>query len=466
MSLMMNLLPAALLGLAFASSIDAQGRDTLRLTLADAVTKGLRESDEVRLASAQLDVTEAQVTTARATALPQIRFTGNYTQVIENARANIVGQIFGQSYNYTTNLNFSQAIFQGGRILAGSRAAGSMRAASRMDVAEAQSLMSVAVQRAYLQAILARELEDIQTRNLELAAQRVALVEQLERGGRASRYEVLRARVERTNLEPALLQSRATRELADIEVRRLLNVPTTQPIELVSRLDTAALGAMAQSIAADSTTKPVRAAVRAAEYELDARRRGITIARADLLPTVSTFFQTGFTALPTRSGFPTARGISSNSLCPPGAPATQSCQNNGWFPDRSFGVQVAWPLFDGLRSKGNIELAHANARMAEISLTQERERVELERARAKSEFDRAEAAFAAQRASVGEADEAFRIASLRFERGLGTQLEVSDAQLLLLTARTNAARATVDYYLAAAELARARGLPVPLPPTR
>ena len=65
-----------------------------------------------------------------------------------------------------------------------------------------------------------------------------------------------------------------------------------------------------------------------------------------------------------------------------------------------------------------------------------------------------------------EADEAFRIASLRFERGLATQLEVSDAQLLLLTARTNAARATIDYYLAAAELARARGVDVPLPPTR
>ena len=36
----------------------------------------------------------------------------------------------------------------------------------------------------------------------------------------------------------------------------------------------------------------------------------------------------------------------------------------------------------------------------------------------------------------------------------------------LLTARTNAARATIDYYMAAAELARARGVDIPLPPTR
>ena len=74
-------------------------------------------------------------------------------------------------------------------------------------------------------------------------------------------------------------------------------------------------------------------------------------------------------------------------------------------------------------------------------------------ARARAEFVRAEATFEAQRQNATEAEEAFRIASLRFERGLGTQLEVTDAQLSLFTARVNAARATIDYYLAAAELA-------------
>jgi hypothetical protein len=64
---------------------------------------------------------------------------------------------------------------------------------------------------------------------------------------------------------------------------------------------------------------------------------------------------------------------------------------------------------------------------------------------------------------VGEADEAFRLASLRFNRGLGTQLDVSDAQLALATARTDEARATYDVYLASATLARSLGRPLPLP---
>jgi outer membrane protein TolC len=52
---------------------------------------------------------------------------------------------------------------------------------------------------------------------------------------------------------------------------------------------------------------------------------------------------------------------------------------------------------------------------------------------------------------------------LRLARGVGTQLEVSDAQLALLRARSTDARAVFDLYLAVAELARVRAEPIPLP---
>jgi outer membrane protein TolC len=73
--------------------------------------------------------------------------------------------------------------------------------------------------------------------------------------------------------------------------------------------------------------------------------------------------------------------------------------------------------------------------------------------------------FEARQQTVADAKEAFDLASLRFERGLSTQLEVSDAQLALLTAQSTEARATFDLFLANAELARSLGRPVPLPPT-
>ncbi|HJU74457.1 MAG TPA: TolC family protein [Gemmatimonadaceae bacterium] len=449
-----------------APTASGQATDTVRLSIADAVARGIRESDEVRLAAAQVDVTEAQVTTARAAGLPSLQLTGNYTQVERNARATIVGQIFGQNYNYTTSLNLTQPLFQGGRIFAGARAAADVRRAARYDLAETRALLSVAIQRAYLQVLLNQQLADIQARNIQLAEERLALVQRLEGAGRAARYEVLRARVERTNLQPGLIQARNNVELALIELRRLLNIPATRSVVLTSELDTAGVRTVARSIAADSSRPPVRAALRAAQHMLDARHEGVRVARAEFLPTINAFFRTGYTALPASSGFPTRWGNTSSTNCPPNSPAERVCQNNGWYPDRSLGIQVNWFLFDGLRAKGSMNLAQAQERLARTQLEQERETVAAEQARAAAEFARAEATYEAQSQNAEEAEEAFRIASLRFERGLGTQLEVTDAQLALLTARSNAARGSVDYYLAAAELARARGADVPLPPTR
>jgi outer membrane protein TolC len=203
--------------------------------------------------------------------------------------------------------------------------------------------------------------------------------------------------------------------------------------------------------------------VRAFELTAQARDAGVRVARADLLPTINASLTFGYLALPASNGFPTRLGETSGTLCPAGSPAGRVCQNNGWFPDRNFGIQMSWPLFDGLRAKGQIDLAQAQAKVADVQLRQVRERSTIEVAAARAELARASAAFSARTTTVAEAEEAFELASLRFARGIGTQLEVSDAQLALLSARSTEARATFDLYLAVAELARVRAKPIPLP---
>ncbi len=446
----------------------AQRADTVQLSVTDAVTRVLRESDEVRIGQAQIEVTAAQVTQARAAGLPALNLRGSYTQQTRNARATIVsGSIFGQNYTYTTTLALSQPIFQGGRIFAGMRAANEAREATRQNLAETRARLTLDSHTAYLGAILARDLVRIQEGNAALADARLTQVQQLERAGRASRYDLLKARVDRANFEPVLLQARSNVVLADIELKQLLNYPSDAVLILTNELDTAALRSTVAAIKSSVENGFVsRASVRAAEATVDARREGIRIARADFMPTFTAFFNNGYTALPATSGFPTVWGNTSAANCPPGSADGRVCQNNGWYPDRSFGVQMAWPIFDGLRTKGSVDLAGAQERVARAQLDLAREQVAVEVARARAEFERAEATYNAQQQNTDEAEEAYSIAALRFERGLGTQLEVNDAQFALLTARVNAARATIDYYLAAAELARSHGREIPPPPVR
>ncbi|HEU5174279.1 MAG TPA: TolC family protein [Gemmatimonadaceae bacterium] len=436
--------------------------DTVRLSLGDAVETALRTSDEVMLASAQTEVADAQVTVARASALPQLRINSTYNRAFESARANAVGQLFNQPETYTATLNVSQSLFQGGRLRAANRAATSARSASRLEAEETRAVVGMQVQRAYLGALLAERVVAIQAGNVALAAARVEQVEQLQRAGRAARYDLLRARVERANLEPLLIDARNARELALLDLKRLLNLPVERPLTLTTTIDSATAVRLADALSGASGAAD-RPAVRAAEEDVRARREGVRVARADLLPTVGLSFQSGFQAFPPRgSGFPTTRGFTSSSFCanPTG---TQVCQNGGWFEDRSAGLTISIPVFDGLRAKGNIDLAQAQQQLAEVQLRQTRERVTVEVASARAELERARSDFAARGQTTAEAREAFELATLRFSRGLSTQLEVSDAQLALLTAQTGEARATVDLYLAAAELARALGRPLPLP---
>jgi outer membrane protein TolC len=442
-----------------------QTRDTLPLSLETAVDRTLSSGDEILLAAAQYELAEAQLTTARASALPQLRVNSNYTHVLENARAQAVGQIFNQPNTYNTSANLSQAIFQGGRAFAGMRAASRLRSAARLTTDEARSNASFNVQSAYLQALFARQLIEIQQANLELADAQLKQVMQFEAGGRAARYDVLRVRVQRANIEPQLISARSDYDIALLDLKRLANIPAEQPIVLTTRLTPDVVQRMLALVADDARNVDARPSVQAAALVAEARHSAIRVARADLFPTVNVFIQSGYQAFPL-SGFPSQRGALEPVPCAPGSTQTNCTrQNGGWFSDRSLGVQVSWPLFDGLRTKGNIDAAQAQARIADLQLAQEREDVALEIEQARANLAAARSLFAARQENASEASEAFRLASLRFNRGLSTQLDVSDAQIALMTARTNEARSVYDLYLAIADLARAQGRPIPLPTT-
>ena len=444
----------------------ASRTDTLHLSLEQAVETGLRVSDEVRLATAQADIADAQYDLARASLLPQLRINSSYSRTFESARSNAVSSVFNQPNTYTVTGAFTQPIFQGGRLWSTARAASAVARSAELDAEERRALFTVEVQRAYLGALLAERLVELQETNLTLASGRMEQVQQFHTAGRAAQYDVLRARVERANIEPLAIQARNDRELSHLELKRLLNLPLEQPLVLTSAIDPDAAQTLVASYV-DSATVPTRAALRSAELFAESRRLAVSAARAEFLPTLTAVFQTGFQAFPPPGfGVPMTRGFLDAASCPTGSTPGRLCQNGGWFEDRSLGVQFSWPVFDGLRARSAIELARAHTRVAEVELRQERERVSVEVARAQAELRRARAVFDARRQNASEANEAFRLASLRFSRGLSTQLEVSDSQLALLTAESGEARATYDLYLAVAELARSLGRPIPLPSTR
>src|SRR5262245_61520944 len=352
----------ALAALAFPSASWAQQRaDTLRLSLSDAIARALQESDEVRLTAAQADVADAQFGTARASALPQLRINSQYQHQWENSRSTAIGQVFNQPNTYQANLVLTQTFFQGGRIFAGIRGANAARNATAFDDKEVRARLTVDVQRAYMQVLFTTKMIGIQEQNLALATARAHQVEQLQAAGRAARYDVLRSSVERANIEPLVIQAKNDREIAELDLKRLLNIPVAQKVSLTTTIDAEASRLMTAALA-DTNIAPDRATLRSAELQVVSRREGVTIARADLLPTLSLTFGNGFQAFPPLGfGLPVARGAAAHQYCSAAIQAdtlkkNQKCQNGGWFLDRTLSATISIPLFDGNRARSNIDL--------------------------------------------------------------------------------------------------------------
>ena len=180
-----------------ASSLGAQRAaaptDTLRLSLEEAVTTGLSVGDEVRLSSASAEIAAAQLDIARAQLVPQLRINSTFGRTYDNARSSAVNPVFATTNAYAISGNVSQTIFQGGRLVYTARAASRLSQASKLDADEQKALFTVLVQRAYLGALLAERLVELQETNLALASARLTQVQQFQSAGRAAQYDVLRA---------------------------------------------------------------------------------------------------------------------------------------------------------------------------------------------------------------------------------------------------------------------------------
>ena len=102
--------------------------------------------------------------------------------------------------------------------------------------------------------------------------------------------------------------------------------------------------------------------------------------------------------------------------------------------------------------------ADVDASKARLQLT--KELADLDEAGARAELGAARAEWEASAGTIQQATRAYEIADLRYREGISTQLELSDARLLLAQAQVNRARAARDLQLTRIRLALLPELPL------
>lgn len=430
--------------------------EPLPLSLEEAVQRSQAESEEVRLARAQRALAESQVVQTRAGALPQVNASVVYNRTLASLFDNIsfgppvdpgdgdggmedpfASLPFGRRNTWIATMQIAQPLYSGGRISTGLQIAEHVRRAADLQIEEAEADISLQVRTAYFQAVLADAFVGISEEAYQLADAQFRQVELFRRQGTASEFDLLRAQVERDNLEPNIVEARNARNLAELNLKRLINLPADQPIVLSTPLDPRVGAVNVSELRAVLLERP---ALQALEEVVASREGAVRIARSARLPNIG------------------ASGNFSYQGFPPGV----TPRDVDWQRDWSLGFQLSLPVFNGFRTRGQIQQANAELMQARLQRDQLREGLEMELEAALGEFEAARSQIEARRATVEQARQALELAELRFRTGLSTQLEVSNARLLLEQARVNEVQALFNYINTLARLERVSGGSIPL----
>lgn len=422
--------------------------DTIRLTLDAAVNRALDQGVDMRLARAAVLTANGQVREASSAALPQISTSLTYTRQFASIYEGLgdgggfdtlfKNTPFGAPNAWNLQLQATQLLWSGGKVGAARSAAKSFREVASLRQAETSADVTFQVKEAYYNAALQGRLMTIAVENLEQAQQHLREVQLYQQAGTRAEYDLLRAQVDAANQEPAVVAARNGYDVARLELKRLLNLPAGQPLELVTKLDS--LNAPIPVVVSDSVGGPVRPALAAADAALRQEEQLLKVARADHWPTLS------FTTTYNEQAFP-------GKFFPTSGDLTQ-----GWNGE----VKLSFPLFTGFRTSARVDQARASVLRAQAQRDQTYRVVDLQVAQARAEVDRARSLLVARHKTVRQGQRAFHLASVRYTNGMATQLEISDARVAALQAEVNEVQALRDYFVALAQLERALGRPVPV----
>jgi outer membrane protein len=136
----------------------------------------------------------------------------------------------------------------------------------------------------------------------------------------------------------------------------------------------------------------------------------------------------------------------------------QLFKRSDWTPSWTATLNLSMPIFDGFTTTAEIRKSKTDNQNASLSLEQLKQQIELDVRQAYYTYQESGERLKAQLKTIEQAEEGLKIARLRYQNGVGTQLEILSAEAALTLARTNYVQATHDAAEAIYALLRVTGV--------
>ena len=435
----------------------AAAEEPKALTLAESLEIAKQHNLSIQTAEQDLRAAEAQVRAARASLLPKIVGSGNYTyfkdvqkSVIQadggfgfpvpdenmngtsqpNAdnEAELIELEFGAHHNAQGTINLTQPLFAWGRYYYSYQAAKIGYEATKKSVDIAHEQLRLDVSEAFYRVLVAQEFVRVAEQSVDLVKNHLAIAQASFEAGAATHFDVLRAKVQLSIAESQLIRAKNGVQTSTNAYKTLLNMPLATEIAVNGTFETPDMEMKLAGLIARAFE--ARPEISSAKLNEQVGQKQLAVAKTRNRPDL-TFFSN--------------YQISANErLTEP---------NRIW----SLGLQINIPLFDGLATRAAVQQSESALKQRQLGTEKIRAAVELEVRNAYLNLLEAKTLIAAQRETVAQARESVRIATLQFENGMITTVALTDTQLALTQAEVNRLQAQHDYVVGLARLEKAVG---------
>ena len=419
-------------------SLAGFSQEIKQLTLQEAIELSLKNSKQLKISQARIDEALAQAEEAKQARLPDLKISGSYLRLnsakIDLKSASDSGGSSGggpkvnQAIYGMANLSFP--VYAGGRIRYGIESAKYLAEAAKLDAESDASDIIFNTTRAYVNLYKAYESVILVNENLNFSLSRDSNFSNLEKNGLLARNDLLKAQLQTSNVELALLTAENDFRIATVNMNLMLGLPETDSLVV----DTAFVERLAEAgnfMDYQNAALQNRMDIKATNLRKKAAEVNIKSARAEAYPTLA--LTGGYVA----ADIPKFLTIT-NAL--------------------NIGVGVQYNLAS--LWKKNTKLQQARARDREISATREmlNDEVKLDINRDYQNYLLSLKRIELFEKSLVQANENFRITNNKYNNSLVTLTDLLDADVERLQAKINIATAKADAVLAYNQLLKTSGL--------
>jgi outer membrane protein TolC len=328
----------------------------------------------------------------------------------------------------------TQVLFAGGRIISQIRAADFTRDSSYYSFRNAIDIVVATVRQQFYQVLLNRALIGVQEESVKLLKSQLQDQQNRFEAGTVPRFNVLQAQVALSNQYPVLIAAQNNYRISQLQLAKTLgldfdpNRGDAAPLEAVGELQYQPRHI--PLVRAIELAKERRPFLKQQKAVVLSNAQQVRVARAGYFPEVTA---SGGSEVRSSSFSDNPRDVSSGYI---------------------FGATGNWAIWDWGATYGRVKQARAVLEESKITLDDDQRQVELEVQQQDSNLKQSAELVHATEESVGQAEEALRLASARLSAGAGTQLEVLDSRVQVTQAQSNRLQALYNYNTALAEFDR------------